>query len=143
VKRAEEQTADGGIAQPLEAVQAQRVLGDIAAQDGDPVQMRDHYEQALQLSQQFGSANRYVRDEAVHFTRAYYALSALQLAALERGHCAIAAEVWSRFGDEVTNLRGTYEVVRRGSRVAGDVCGLGLDATLGKLRASWQALVSR
>ena len=79
----------------------------------------------------------------MHFTRAYYALSALQLAALQHGHCAVASDVWARFGDEVRNLRGTYEVVRRGSRITRDVCGLGLDTMLTDLRDSWQALVNR
>ncbi|MFF2511559.1 hypothetical protein [Streptomyces sp. NPDC058086] len=64
---------------PLEALQAYRVLADVAAQNLDFPTMTKEYQAALDISEKEGKRNRYIRIEAHHFTRVYWTLDAMML----------------------------------------------------------------
>lgn len=130
-------TTSGELSDPLEAIQSQRVLGDIAAQNLDLPAMESAYQNALQLSGQFGGTNRYIRIEAPRFTRAYLAISALMVGQADERSCKDVRRLYRQGEDDPEDLRGGYDVLRRAKRVTRDPCNTGFDVeTVTKL---WRA----
>ncbi|MFI5794024.1 hypothetical protein [Streptomyces sp. NPDC051677] len=119
------------MADPLEALQAHRVRADVAAQNLDFPKMTREYKASLKISETEGGRNRYIRIEAQHFTRAYWALSAMQLVdALGKPTAQQCNEVryrtdWAKADFEA--LGKNPEIVRRANRIAKDKCGTWVD----------------
>ncbi|MBL1107277.1 hypothetical protein JK361_22170 [Streptomyces sp. 5-8] len=115
---------------PLEALQAHRVLADVAAQNLDLHRMNSEYQAALDIIGSEGKRNRYIRKEAPHYTRAYWALSAMQLAdGVDKPDAALCDEVRRRAVAARADLQALGrqpEIVRRAGRVHTDRCSTGV-----------------
>ncbi|MFE0275688.1 hypothetical protein ACFWZY_26855 [Streptomyces sp. NPDC058992] len=114
---------------PLEALQAHRVLADVAAQNLDFDTMTKEYQAALDISEAEGKRNRYIDMEARQFTRIYWALSAMMLvddqenptACIEVRHRADAAR------KDFEALGKNPEIVRRAKRIEENACDTWVD----------------
>ncbi|MFF5144292.1 hypothetical protein ACFY6U_32015 [Streptomyces sp. NPDC013157] len=132
---AEQRQSDGAgglrMADPLEALQAHRVLADVAAQNLDFPTMTKEYQAALDITDTEGKRNRYIRIEARHFTQMYWALNAMMLVDdLGTPTTAQCSEVKRRVDmarEDFKNLGKNPEVVRRARRIEGDKCSTGLN----------------
>ncbi len=123
-------TPDGaGIPQmddPLETLQAHRVLGDIAAQNLNFDAMTKEYKAALEISETEGKRNRYIAIEARQYTRTYWALSAMMLVDdLPNPTNAECFEVRHRVDmarADFRTLNKNPEIMRRAKRIEENVC---------------------
>ncbi|MEU6274177.1 hypothetical protein ABZ871_17480 [Streptomyces populi] len=124
------------MADPLEALQAHRVIADIAAQNLDFTKMNREYSKALNITRSEGKRNRFIRIEARHFTRAYWALSAMMLADAVGDPGATLCEEVRRRADaaraDFQALGKNPEIVRRARRIKNNRCTTWIDL------ASWQ-----
>ncbi|MFE2145050.1 hypothetical protein ACFXA3_25495 [Streptomyces sp. NPDC059456] len=116
---------------PLEALQAHRVLGDVAAQNLNFDTMTKEYEAALEISEREGKRNRYIAMEARRYTRAYWSLSAIMLVDdLPHPTNAECSEVRRRTElarADFDALKRNPEIARRARRIENDVCAAGVD----------------
>ncbi|MFI2759990.1 hypothetical protein ACH5A3_14075 [Streptomyces echinatus] len=121
---------------PLEALQAHRVLADVAAQNLDLAKMNREYSAALSITKSEGKRNRYIRMEARHFTRIYWALSAMMLADAKGDPDVTLCEEVRRLADAARADFGTVgknsEIVRRARRIKRNRCATWINLT------SWQ-----
>ncbi|MEU6471890.1 hypothetical protein ABZ927_03775 [Streptomyces massasporeus] len=128
----------GGLrmADPLEALQAHRVIADIAAQNLQLAKMNREYSAALSITNSEGKRNIYIREEARHFTRIYWALSAMLLADTEDNPDATLCEEVRRHADaaraDFKAVGKSPEIVRRAIRIKNNRCATWIDL------ASWQ-----
>lgn len=130
--RLESDAADGQrMGDPLEALQAHRVLADVAAQNLNFPKMAREYEAALKVSEVEGKRNRYISIEARHFTRVYWALSAMMLVDdLGKPTARQCEEVrhradWAKADFEA--LGKNPEIVRRANRIESNACNTWVD----------------
>jgi hypothetical protein len=111
---------------PLEALQAHRVIADVAAQNLDFAKMNREYEAALEITESEGKRNRYIQIEARHFTRAYWALSAMMLVDdLGKPNAAQCDEVRRRADAaraDFEALGKNPEIIRRARRIERNRC---------------------
>ncbi|MGW1888751.1 hypothetical protein ACWCP6_00610 [Streptomyces sp. NPDC002004] len=111
---------------PLEALQAHRVIADVAAQNLDLAKMDREYEAALDITESEGKRNRYIRVEARRFTRVYWALSAMKLVDdLGKPNAAQCREVRRRADVarvDFEALGKNPEVGRRARRIESNRC---------------------
>ncbi|MFB7267527.1 hypothetical protein ACFCXH_36120 [Streptomyces nojiriensis] len=116
---------------PLEALQAHRVLGDVAAQNLDFDTMTKAYESALEISEMEGARNRYINIEGRQYTRVYWALSAMLLADdLDNPVAGTCLEVRRRADvarKDFEVLGNQPEIVRRARRIESNVCATWID----------------
>lgn len=111
---------------PLETLQAHRVLGDVAAQNLNFDVMTKEYKAALEISELEGKRNRYIAIEARQYTRTYWALSAMMLVddlpnptneeCFEVRHRVDVARA------DFDALRKNPEIVRRAKRIEENAC---------------------
>ncbi|WP_164495814.1 hypothetical protein [Streptomyces sp. ADI95-16] len=130
-----EPDGSGGLrmADPLEALQAHRVLADVAAQNLDLGEMTKEYEAALNISEAEGARNRYVEVEARQYTKTYWALSAMMLVddqqnptpkdCVEVRRRTIAAQE----DFKALALGKNLEIARRARRIKENVCAAPID----------------
>ncbi|MEE1757117.1 hypothetical protein [Streptomyces sp. SP18CS02] len=118
-------------ADPLEALQAHRVLADIAAQNLDSTTMAKHYRAALVISADEGGRNRYVDREAPRYTRVYWTLSAMMVAEVRppptARDCAEVHRLAAWAKDDLKALESAPEVGRRAVRIERNVCKAAVD----------------
>ncbi|MFF9062859.1 hypothetical protein ACF09K_29815 [Streptomyces sp. NPDC014882] len=119
------------MADPLEALQAHRVIADVAAQNLDFTKMNREYETALEITGSEGKRNRYIRTEARQFTRVYWALSAMMLVDdLGKPSAAQCDEVRRRADAaraDFEALGKNPEIVRRANRIESNKCSTWID----------------
>ncbi|MFF3941654.1 hypothetical protein [Streptomyces phaeofaciens] len=116
---------------PLEALQAHRLLADVAAQNLDFGTMTEEYEAALRISDTEGARNRYIRLEAPRFTRAYWALSTVMLVDdLQHPTAEECLEVRRRVDaarKDFEVLGQNPEIVRRAKRIEDNACAVPIE----------------
>ncbi len=119
------------MADPLEALQAHRVLADVAAQNLDFDTMSKEFQAALHISETEGGRNRYIDKEARQFTRAYWALDAMMLVDDQESPTAGACAEVRRRADaarkDLEALGKNPEIVRRAKRIEENVCATWVD----------------
>ncbi|MER5793079.1 hypothetical protein [Streptomyces sp. NPDC001980] len=116
---------------PLEALQAYRVLADVAAQNLDFPKMGEEYQAALDISNKEGKRNRYIRIEAHHFTRVYWALGAMMLVddlgKPTAKQCDEVRHLTDEAREDFLALGKQPEIARRANRIKSDKCSTWLD----------------
>ncbi|MFG2368804.1 hypothetical protein ACGFY3_45630 [Streptomyces mirabilis] len=116
---------------PLEALQAHRVLADVAAQNLDFPTMTKEYQAALDISEKEGKRNRYIRIEARHFTRVYWTLDAMMLfddlGKPTSEQCNEVRHLADEAHQDFVAVGKKPEIARRANRIKSDKCSTWLD----------------